>query len=251
MNLNGHFVSLQGVRKRFDNLEVLHGIDLDVAEHNVVCLIGASGSGKSTLLRCINLLERIDEGTIVFDGETITGTKVDVNVLRQKIGIVFQAYNLFPHMTVLQNVMLAPRKALGISRADAEDRARSLLKTIGLADKADEFPDRLSGGQQQRVAIARALAMEPKLMLLDEITSALDPQLIGEVLELVRQLAASGMTMILATHEMSFAREVANTVCFLDAGVIHEQGTPAEIFSSPREPRTREFLARVLEAGRL
>jgi polar amino acid transport system ATP-binding protein len=251
MNLNGHFVSLQGVRKRFDNLEVLHGIDLDVAEHNVVCLIGASGSGKSTLLRCINLLERIDEGTIVFDGETITGTKVDVNVLRQKIGIVFQAYNLFPHMTVLQNVMLAPRKALGISRADAEERARSLLKTIGLADKADEFPDRLSGGQQQRVAIARALAMEPKLMLLDEITSALDPQLIGEVLELVRQLAASGMTMILATHEMSFAREVANTVCFLDAGVIHEQGTPAEIFSSPREPRTREFLARVLEAGRL
>jgi polar amino acid transport system ATP-binding protein len=251
MNLNGHFVSLQGVRKRFDNLEVLHGIDLEVAEHNVVCLIGASGSGKSTLLRCINLLERIDEGTIVFDGETITGTKVDVNVLRQKIGIVFQAYNLFPHMTVLQNVMLAPRKALGISRADAEERARSLLKTIGLADKADEFPDRLSGGQQQRVAIARALAMEPKLMLLDEITSALDPQLIGEVLELVRQLAASGMTMILATHEMSFAREVANTVCFLDAGVIHEQGTPAEIFSSPREPRTREFLARVLEAGRL
>ena len=239
------------MRKRFDNLEVLHGIDLDVPEHHVVCLIGASGSGKSTLLRCINLLERIDEGTIVFDGQTITGTKVDVNALRQKIGIVFQAYNLFPHMTVLQNVMLAPRKALGASRADAENRARTILTAIGLADKADEFPDRLSGGQQQRVAIARALAMEPKLMLLDEITSALDPQLIGEVLELVRELADAGMTMILATHEMSFAREVADKVCFLDAGVICEEGPPAEIFSSPREPRTREFLARVLEAGRL
>jgi polar amino acid transport system ATP-binding protein len=251
MSANRDFVSMKGVRKRFDDLEVLHGIDLDVAEHNVVCLIGASGSGKSTLLRCINLLERIDEGTIVFDGQTITGTKVDVNRLRQKIGIVFQAYNLFPHMTVLQNVMLAPRKALGVSRADAEERARTLLKTIGLADKADEFPDRLSGGQQQRVAIARALAMEPRLMLLDEITSALDPQLIGEVLELVRRLADSGMTMILATHEMSFAREVANKVCFLDSGVICEEGTPAEIFSSPREPRTREFLSRVLEAGRL
>jgi polar amino acid transport system ATP-binding protein len=251
MSDNGPLVSLQGVRKRFDNLEVLHGIDLDVPEHHVVCLIGASGSGKSTLLRCINLLERIDEGTIVFDGQTITGTKVDVNALRQKIGIVFQAYNLFPHMTVLQNVMLAPRKALGASRADAENRARAVLTAIGLADKSDEFPDRLSGGQQQRVAIARALAMEPKLMLLDEITSALDPQLIGEVLELVRELADAGMTMILATHEMSFAREVANTVCFLDAGVIHEQGPPAEIFTSPREPRTREFLARVLEAGRL
>jgi len=251
MSTNGNLVSLQGVRKRFDNLEVLHGIDLDVPEHHVVCLIGASGSGKSTLLRCVNLLERIDEGTIVFDGQTITGTKVDVNALRQKIGIVFQAYNLFPHMTVLQNVMLAPRKALGISRVDAENRARTLLNAIGLAEKADEFPDRLSGGQQQRVAIARALAMEPKLMLLDEITSALDPQLIGEVLELVRELADAGMTMILATHEMSFAREVANTVCFLDAGVILEQGPPAEIFSSPREPRTREFLSRVLEAGRM
>ncbi len=251
MSANGNLVSLQGVRKRFDDLEVLHGIDLDVPEHHVVCLIGASGSGKSTLLRCINLLERIDEGTIVFDGQTITGTKVDVNALRQKIGIVFQAYNLFPHMTVLQNVMLAPRKALGVSRADAENRARTILTAIGLADKADEFPDRLSGGQQQRVAIARALAMEPKLMLLDEITSALDPQLIGEVLELVREMATAGMTMVLATHEMSFAREVADKVCFLDAGVIYEEGPPAEIFSSPREPRTREFLARVLEAGRL
>jgi polar amino acid transport system ATP-binding protein len=248
---NSHFVSLQGVRKRFDNLEVLHGIDLDVGEHNVVCLIGASGSGKSTLLRCINLLEHVDAGTIVVDGQTITGTKVDVNRLRQKIGIVFQAYNLFPHMTVLQNVTLAPRKALGISRAQAESHARLLLRQIGLEDKAEEFPDRLSGGQQQRVAIVRALATGPKLMLLDEITSALDPQLIGEVLELVRELAQSGMTMVIATHEMSFAREVANKVCFLDAGVILEEGTPEEIFSSPREARTREFLARVLEGGRL
>ena len=247
MSENGHFVSMQGVRKSFDNLEVLHGIDLDVAEHNVVCLIGASGSGKSTLLRCINLLEKVDGGTIVVDGQTITGTKIDVNRLRQKIGIVFQAYNLFPHMTVLQNVTLAPRKALGISREQAEGHARALLRQIGLEDKADEFPDRLSGGQQQRVAIVRALATGPKLMLLDEITSALDPQLIGEVLELVRELAASGMTMIIATHEMSFAREVAEKVCFLDAGVIHEEGTPEQIFSSPREERTREFLARTLE----
>jgi polar amino acid transport system ATP-binding protein len=248
---NGHFVSLQGVSKRFDDLEVLHGIDLDIDLHQVVCLIGASGSGKSTLLRCINLLENVDAGTIVVDGQTITGTKVDVNRLRQKIGIVFQAYNLFPHMTVLQNVTLAPRKALGISRGQAEAHARLLLKQIGLEDKADEFPDRLSGGQQQRVAIVRALATNPKLMLLDEITSALDPQLIGEVLELVRELAESGMTMILATHEMSFAREVASKVCFLDAGVIREEGTPEQIFSDPHEPRTREFLARVLEAGRL
>ncbi|HLX21428.1 MAG TPA: amino acid ABC transporter ATP-binding protein [Gaiellaceae bacterium] len=251
MSANGDFVSLRGVRKCFDDLEVLHGIDLDVGEHQVVCLIGASGSGKSTLLRCINLLETVDGGSIVVDGQTITGTKVDVNRLRQKIGIVFQAYNLFPHMTVLQNVTLAPRKALGASRAAAEDRARALLARIGLEDKADEFPDRLSGGQQQRVAIVRALATEPKLMLLDEITSALDPQLIGEVLELVRVLAGEGMTMILATHEMSFAREVANKVCFLDAGVIHEEGTPEEIFSKPREERTREFLARVLEGGRM
>ena len=252
MSANGsHFVSLQGVTKRFDDLEVLHGIDLDVGEHEVVCLIGASGSGKSTLLRCINLLEKIDAGTIAVDGQTITGTKVDVNRLRQKIGIVFQSYNLFPHMTVLQNVTLAPRKALGVSRAESQDYARALLRQIGLEDKADEFPDRLSGGQQQRVAIVRALATGPKLMLLDEITSALDPQLIGEVLELVRELAGAGMTMILATHEMSFAREVANKVCFLDAGVIHEEGTPEQIFSAPREERTREFLARVLEGGRM
>ena len=245
------FVSLQGVRKSFDDLEVLHDIDLDVGQHEVVCLIGASGSGKSTLLRCINLLEHVDAGTIAVDGQTITGTNVDVNKLRREIGIVFQAYNLFPHMTVLQNLTLAPRKARGTSRGEALDRARALLKRIGLEDKADEFPDRLSGGQQQRVAIARALAMEPKLMLLDEITSALDPQLIGEVLELVRELAESGMTMIIATHEMSFAREVSNKVCFLDAGVICEEGTPERILSAPTEERTREFLARVLQGGRL
>jgi len=248
---NGHFVSLRGVRKRFDDLEVLHGIDLDVSLHDVVCLIGASGSGKSTLLRCINLLEQVDEGTIVVDGQRLTGTKVDVNKLRRRIGIVFQSYNLFPHMTVMQNVTLAPVQALKLSKRDARLRACELLAVIGLEEKADEYPDRLSGGQQQRVAIARALAMNPSLMLLDEITSALDPQLIGEVLDLVRTLAGEGMTMIIATHEMSFAREVADKVCFLDAGVICEEGPPHQIFSSPREERTREFLQRVLEAGRM
>ena len=237
--------------KSFGDLRVLKHVSLSVDLHNVVCLIGASGSGKSTLLRCINVLEQVDEGTIVVDGEDITNGQVDVNALRRKIGIVFQAYNLFPHMTVLQNVTLAPRKSRGFSKAQAEARARELLDRIGLSDKAAEYPDRLSGGQQQRVAIARALAMEPKLMLLDEITSALDPQLVAEVLELVRELARSGMTMIIATHEMSFAREVADRVCFLDAGVILEEGPPEQIFSAPAEPRTREFLARVIEAGRL
>jgi polar amino acid transport system ATP-binding protein len=245
------FVSVSNVSKSFGDLTVLHDIDLSVEEHNVVCLIGASGSGKSTLLRCLNLLERVDQGEIVVDGQTITNGKVDVNALRRKIGIVFQAYNLFPHMTVLDNVTLAPKKVRGASAGDARERAFDLLARIGLADKADEFPDRLSGGQQQRVAIARALAMEPRLMLLDEITSALDPQLVAEVLALVRELAETGMTMILATHEMSFAKEVADKVCFLDAGVILEEGPPAQIFSDPREPRTREFLARVIEAGRL
>ncbi len=248
---NSHFVSLEKVTKRFGDLEVLHGIDLTVDLHQVVCLIGASGSGKSTLLRCVNLLEHVDAGTIVVDGQTITGTKVDVNKLRRKIGIVFQAYNLFPHMTVMENVTLGPIQARKLSKAEARDRARELLVLIGLEDKADEYPDRLSGGQQQRVAIARALAMDPSLMLLDEITSALDPQLIGEVLALVRTLADEGMTMIIATHEMSFAREVADRVCFLDAGVILEDGPPREIFSSPREARTREFLQRVIESGRL
>jgi polar amino acid transport system ATP-binding protein len=248
---NGHFVSLQGVTKRFDDLEVLHGIDLDVDLHQVVCLIGASGSGKSTLLRCVNLLEKVDGGTIVVDGELLTGPKCDLNALRRKIGIVFQAYNLFPHMTVLDNVMLAPVRALKLPKQEARGRAVELLHVIGLEDKADEYPDRLSGGQQQRVAIARALAMNPKLMLLDEITSALDPQLIGEVLDLVRTLAHEGMTMIIATHEMGFAREVADKVCFLDAGVIREEGPPQQIFSAPREERTRQFLERVIEAGRM
>jgi polar amino acid transport system ATP-binding protein len=245
------FVKVKGVSKWFGPLQVLNEVSLEVNEHNVVCLIGASGSGKSTLLRCLNMLERIEEGEIVIDGERITHDKVDVNALRRKIGIVFQAYNLFPHMTVLQNVMLAPRKARRVPRGEAEWAARALLSRIGLEEKADEFPDRLSGGQQQRVAIVRALAMEPKLMLLDEITSALDPQLVSDVLNLVRELATSGMTMILATHEMGFAREVADKVCFLDAGCILEEGTPEEIFRNPREPRTREFLARVLEAEKL
>jgi polar amino acid transport system ATP-binding protein len=245
------FVQLTGVSKWFGHLQVLNKVDLTVEEHNVVCLIGASGSGKSTLLRCLNRLEHVQEGEIVVDGQRLTDHKIDVNALRKKIGIVFQAFNLFPHMTVLQNVMLAPRKATGASRDEAEARARALLKRIGLEEKADEFPDRLSGGQQQRVAIVRALAMEPKLMLLDEITSALDPQLVSDVLSLVRELAESGMTMIVATHEMGFAREVADKVCFLDNGIILEEAPPDQMFTSPREPRTREFLARVLEAEKL
>jgi polar amino acid transport system ATP-binding protein len=246
------FVELSAVTKRFGENVVLRSVDLAVGEHQVVCLIGASGSGKSTLLRCVNLLERIDEGTIVVDGEEVTNGKVDVNALRRKIGIVFQAFNLFPHMTVLQNVTLAPRKVSRLDRAQAEASARELLKRIGLLDKADEYPDRLSGGQQQRVAIARALAMNPKLMLLDEITSALDPQLVSEVLALVRSLIEDmGMTMIIATHEMSFAREIADKVCFLDAGVILEEGPPEQIFTAPEQERTRQFLARIIEAGRL
>ena len=252
MSTNGSaFVQVNGVSKWFGDLQVLDKVTLDVPEHNVVCLIGASGSGKSTLLRCLNMLEHVEEGEIVVDGLRLTHEKVDVNALRRKIGIVFQAYNLFPHMTVLQNVMLSPRKALGISRDEAEERARPLLRRIGLEAKANEYPDRLSGGQQQRVAIVRALAMQPKLMLLDEITSALDPQLVTDVLELVRELADSGMTMILATHEMGFAREVADKVCFLDAGRICEEGPPQQIFSNPKEARTRQFLSRVLEAEKL
>jgi len=250
-NGNRAFVEVRDVSKWFGDLQVLNKITLEVDEHNVVCLIGASGSGKSTLLRCLNRLELVQEGEIVVDGQRLTDPKIDVNALRKKIGIVFQAYNLFPHMTVLQNVMLAPRKARNVPRDEAEWAARTLLSRIGLEDKADEFPDRLSGGQQQRVAIVRALAMEPKLMLLDEITSALDPQLVSEVLALVRDLADSGMTMIIATHEMGFARECADRVCFLDDGVILEESVPEEIFTSPREPRTREFLARVLAAEEL
>ena len=246
-----NFVDVDQVSKSFGELEVLRQVSLEVPKHNVVCLIGASGSGKSTLLRCINLLEKVDEGRIVVDGAEITNGSVDVNAVRRKIGIVFQAYNLFPHMTVLENITLGPRKVRGTTGHHARAQAFELLRRIGLVDKADEYPDRLSGGQQQRVAIARALAMDPELMLLDEITSALDPQLVSEVLNLVRGLAETGMTMIIATHEMSFAREVADKVCFLDAGAICEEGVPAQIFSEPREPRTREFLSRVIEAGRL
>ena len=240
-----------GLYKSFGKLDVLRGIDLTVAEHEVVCLIGASGSGKSTLLRCVNLLERIDAGRIVVENEEITARGVDVDRIRRRIGIVFQAYNLFPHMSVLRNVTLAPRKALGLSRRDAEAEALELLGRFGLADKAREYPDRLSGGQQQRVAIVRALAMRPSLMLLDEVTSALDPELVAEVLRVIRELAESGMTMVIATHEMSFARDIADRVCFLDEGVILEQGPPEAIFSAPREPRTQQFLERIIEAGRL
>ena len=242
---------LEGVRKSFAKNEVLRGIDLDVAEHEVVCLIGASGSGKSTLLRCVNLIEPIGAGRIFVAGEEITARGVDANRVRRGIGIVYQAYNLFPHMSVLRNVTLAPTRVLKLRRADAQHRALELLERFGLADKADDYPDRLSGGQQQRVAIVRALAMRPELMLLDEVTSALDPELVAEVLEVIRELAASGMTMLIATHEMSFARDIADRICFLDEGVILEQGPPDELLSRPREPRTQQFLQRIIEAGRL
>jgi polar amino acid transport system ATP-binding protein len=245
------FVQLNDVRKSYGHMEVLRGIDLAVDEHEVVCMIGASGSGKSTLLRCLNLLEPIDEGRIVVAGQELTDPDIDVNRVRRGIGIVFQAFNLFPHMRVLDNVTLAPRKALKLSRSDADARADELLARFGLADKRNDYPDSLSGGQQQRVAIVRALAMRPQLLLLDEITSALDPELVAEVLRVVRELAESGMTMLIATHEMHFARDVAHRVCFLDAGVILEQGPPEQIFSSPTQPRTQQFLQRVIEAGRL
>jgi polar amino acid transport system ATP-binding protein len=242
---------IENVHKSFGKLEVLRGVDLTLAEHEVVCLVGASGSGKSTLLRCIDLLEPVDEGRIIVAGDEITNPGVDVNKVRRHIGIVFQAFNLFPHMNVLRNVTLAPVKALGRSRQQAEAEAVELLSRFGLGDKRNEYPDRLSGGQQQRVAIVRALAMGPRLMLLDEVTSALDPELVGEVLNVIRELAAGGMTMLIATHEMSFAREIADRVGFLDAGVILEEGDPEEIFSAPREPRTQQFLQRIIEAGRL
>jgi polar amino acid transport system ATP-binding protein len=244
-------VRIEALHKSFGKLEVLRGIDLDVAEHEVVCLIGASGSGKSTLLRCVNLLEPVDAGRVVIGDEEITARGVDVNRVRRRIGIVFQAYNLFPHMSVLANVTLGPRKALGARRRQAEAEATELLARFGLADKRDEYPDRLSGGQQQRVAIVRALALRPDVMLLDEVTSALDPELVAEVLNVIRELAAGGMTMLIATHEMSFARDIAHRVCFLDAGVILEQGTPEQIFSTPTEPRTTQFLDRIIAAGRL
>jgi polar amino acid transport system ATP-binding protein len=242
---------LENVHKSFGDHEVLRGIDLDVAEHEVVCLIGASGSGKSTLLRCVNLLEPLGAGRIWLGDEEITRRGVDVNAVRRRIGIVFQAFNLFPHMTVLRNVTLAPRDVLKLPRAEAEARALELLRRFGLESRRDEYPDRLSGGQQQRVAIVRALAMRPELMLLDEVTSALDPALVAEVLNVIRELAEGGMTMVIATHEMSFARDIANRVCFLEDGQILEEGSPNEIFASPKEPRTQQFLERIIEAGRL
>jgi polar amino acid transport system ATP-binding protein len=239
------------VKKHFGDQPVLNAVNLQVEEHQVVCLIGPSGSGKSTLLRCINGLEKIDAGEIRIHGNRVSGPGVDVDALRRDVGIVFQSYNLFPHMTVLQNVTLAPLRVLHQERAEAEEKALRLLKRIGLENKATEYPDRLSGGQQQRVAIARALAMDPMVMLLDEITSALDPELVSEVLNIVRELARDGMTMLLATHEMGFAREVASKVCFLCDGVVHEEGTPEQIFGEPKNERTRAFLRRIVEAGRL
>ena len=242
---------IEGVHKSFGKLEVLRGIDLTVGEHEVVCLIGASGSGKSTLLRCVNRLEPIQSGRILVGGTEITAPNVDVNAIRRRIGIVFQSFNLFPHMSVLRNVTLGPCKVLGAPRGQAEAEATALLERFGLADKRDEFPDRLSGGQQQRVAIVRALAMKPELLLLDEVTSALDPELVAEVLDVIRELAEGGMTMVIATHEMGFARDTASRICFLDAGTILEEGPPARIFSAPREPRTQQFLQRIVDAGRL
>jgi len=244
-------IRVHGLFKRFGELRVLRGIDLEVDEHEVICLIGASGSGKSTLLRCINLIEPIDAGTIVVHGREITATGVDVNAIRRQIGIVFQAFNLFPNMTVIRNITLAPTKVLRLSSEEAEARARALLDRLDLADKADEYPDRLSGGQQQRVAIGRALAMQPDIMLLDEVTSALDPELVAEVLDVIRELAAGGMTMLIATHEMGFARDIANRVCFLDEGIILEEGPATQIFSEPREERTKRFLQRIIAAGRM
>jgi polar amino acid transport system ATP-binding protein len=244
-------VRIEGVHKAFGELEVLKGIDLVVREHEVVCLIGASGSGKSTLLRCVNLLEPIEAGRVVVGGREITARGVDIDRVRRSIGIVFQAFNLFPHMDVLANVTLAPRKVLGQSPDQAESAARTLLERFGLAEKADQYPDRLSGGQQQRVAIVRALAMQPELLLLDEITSALDPELVAEVLDVIRELAESGMTMIIATHEMGFAADIADRICFLDQGRILEEGPPGAIFGDPQEARTRQFLDRVIKAGRM
>ena len=245
------FLELRGVEKRFRDNQVLNGIDLTVAEHEVVSLIGASGCGKSTLLRCINALEPIQAGTITLQGQLVSGKGVDVDRHRREVGIVFQSFNLFPHMTVLQNITLAPRQVLGLNRQQAEERADALLNRVGLHEKRKQYPDSLSGGQQQRVAIVRALAMRPKLLLLDEITSALDPELVAEVLNIVRELAHEGMTMLLATHEMSFAREVSSRVCFLADGVICEQGPPEQMFTEPSDPRTQAFLKRIIAAGRL
>jgi polar amino acid transport system ATP-binding protein len=240
-----NLLRLEGLRKHFGTDHVLRGVDLDVAEHDVICLIGASGSGKSTLLRCVNLLEVVDDGTIWFDGRDISDPRVDVDEVRRDIGLVFQAYNLFPHLSALDNVTLAPRKLLGRSRARADTEAYGLLERFGLADKASSHPDSLSGGQQQRVALVRALAMRPRLLLLDEITSALDPLLVGEVLDAIRELKAEGMTILMATHEMGFARDVGDRVVFLDDGRVVEEGPPAQVFDAPAHDRTAAFLRRV------
>ncbi|MEU3555660.1 amino acid ABC transporter ATP-binding protein [Streptomyces fragilis] len=242
---------MESVRKTFGGSVVLRDIGLEVAPHTVTALIGASGSGKSTLLRCAALLEDVDDGEIRLDGEEITDPRADQDAVRRRIGVVFQAYNLFPHMTVLENITLAPRRVHRVPRSRAEEQARELLERLGLGGRAGEYPDRLSGGQQQRVAIARALAVRPRLLLLDEVTAALDPELVGEVLNVVRGLKSDGMTMVLATHEMGFAREVADQVCFLDGGVVLERGTPEQVLGDPRQERTRRFLRRVVEAGRL
>ena len=244
--MSDQVLRVEGLRKTYGDKVVLHDLDLEVGQHDVVCLIGASGSGKSTLLRCLNLLEGTDDGTIWFEGEDVTDPRVDPRRVRQRMGMVFQAYNLFPHMTVLDNVTLAPRKVHGLDRRAAEEQARDLLGRFGLADKLDAHPDRLSGGQQQRVAVVRALATKPALLLLDEVTSALDPELVGEVLDILRALAEGGTTMVLATHEMAFAREVATKVCFLDGGTVLEQGAPADVLGAPRQDRTRQFLRRLL-----
>lgn len=244
-------VQVHNVVKSFEDKVVLRDVDLDVGLHEVVCLIGSSGSGKSTLLKCINLLLDIDAGEILLDGAEITHPSVNPNEVRQKMGIVFQAFNLFPHMSVLENIVLSPTKVHGVSKGEAEQTARELLEQFGLLDKIDEYPDRLSGGQQQRVAVVRALATKPDLMLFDEVTSALDPELVAEVLGVIRGLKEDGMTMIVATHEMGFARDVADQVCFLDNGVILEKGPPGRIFTAPEQPRTQQFLQRIVEAGRL
>ena len=244
------FLQIREVHQSYGHTEVLKGVSLDVSRHEVVCLIGASGSGKSTLLRCINALEPIDSGEILVDGDVVTGAGVDVNRLRRNVGMVFQSYNLFPHMSVLRNVTLAPIRVGGVPRVQAEEQALALLERVGMGDKAAAYPDALSGGQQQRVAIVRALATNPQVLLLDEITAALDPELVGDVLAIVRELALDGLTMLLATHEMSFAREVASQVCFLHQGRILERGTAEQVFGDPQEERTQQFLSRVLTAGR-
>jgi len=250
-SLTKPLLKITGLRKAFGDNVVLGDLHLNAAEHSCTALIGASGSGKSTLLRCIDLLEVVDDGVIELDGQDITDPRADADEVRTRIGIVFQAYNLFPHLRVIDNISLAPRKVHKVPREQAEEEALALLDRVGLREKATARPDELSGGQQQRVAIARALANKPRLMLFDEVTSALDPELVGEVLAMIRELRTDGMTMLLATHEMGFARDVADRVCFLDGGRVLEEGPPEQVLSDPREPRTRQFLRRIIDAGRL